>query len=364
MEFKISRDDLLQSLHLTQALVNKKSTMPILSNALFTLSENELMISATDLEIGIEIKVPVQGKEKTRFALPAKNIYEIAKELVQDEITFKSGPTGWMEMLCGKSRFKIVNLPAEEFPNMPEVDESKLSSISAQEILRMIDKTFFAVSQDETKYSLNGIFMNNESKGHIKMVATDGHRLSEVVSPSSLFFERGVIVPRKGLSELKKLISGEDQIEFGIDGKNCVVKKEGATLIIRLIDGEFPDYKKVIPQSQDKSVDINRLDFIGALKRVSLLSQDKGRGVKMVFSSGNLEILSSNPDIGEAREELEIDYKGERFEVGFNPRYFVEALQTFPEDYVSLELKDEISPCVIRPKTEDKCLNVIMPMRL
>ncbi|MBI2336383.1 MAG: DNA polymerase III subunit beta [Deltaproteobacteria bacterium] len=364
MDFKIKRNDLLQGLQTIQSIVDRKSTMPILSNALFQLSQSGLRISATDLEVGMIVEIPVQCNLEGKAALPAKSLYEIAKELGGEEIIFRAKTSGWVELGCGKSQFKIVQLPAEEFPSMPVIDVSKLVKVSGEDLVYLIEKTSYAVSLDETKYNLNGVYLERVDKESLRMVATDGHRLSHVERKVALGLEKGVIIPRKGVMEMKRLLASGGEYLFGVEGRNVVLKTDQALLIVRLIEGDFPDYQKVIPKDLEKVVSVGRNEILGALRRVSLLSQDKNRGVKMIFSSGNLEIQSSNPDIGEAREELEVDYKGERVEVGFNPRYFLDTIHALSDEKIILEFKDEISPCVMRSEYDRSFINVIMPMRL
>ena len=364
MDFKIKRNDLLQGLQTIQSIVDRKSTMPILSNALFQLSQDGLRISATDLEVGMIVEIPVQCNLEGKVALPAKSLYEIAKELGGEEISFRAKTSGWIELSCGKSQFKIVQLPAEEFPSMPVIDVSKLAKVSGEDLLYLIEKTSYAVSLDETKYNLNGVYLERVDKETLRMVATDGHRLSYVERKVALGLEKGVIIPRKGVMEMKRLLVSGGEYLFGVEGRNAVLKTDQALLIVRLIEGDFPDYQKVIPKNLEKMVSVGRNEILGALRRVSLLNQDKNRGVKMIFSSGNLEIQSSNPDIGEAREELEVDYKGERVEVGFNPRYFLDTIHALADEKIILEFKDEISPCVMRSEYDRSFINVIMPMRL
>ncbi len=364
MEFKVKRNDLINGLQITQSIVDKKSTMPILANALFEVGPDRLRISATDLEVGVISEIAINTIHEGKSTMPAKNLYEIAREIEGDDLHFQSKTNGWMEVKSGKSLFKIVQLNYQEFPSMPPVDVTRLKKIKSSDLLYLIEKTIYAVSTDETKYNLNGVCLEKVSSDNIRMVATDGHRLAYVEKPLALEMEKSVILPRKGLVEIKKILGNTEECLFGLDGRNAVIKSENATLIVRLIDGEFPDYKKVIPKNHDKLISITKTTFVGALKRVSLLSQDKNRGVKMIFSPNNLEIICNNPDLGEAKEEIEINYKGEMFEVGFNPRYFIDTIQSLSDEMIIIELKDEISPCVIRSEYDRSLLNVIMPMRL
>jgi DNA polymerase-3 subunit beta len=348
-------------------VVERKTTKPILSNALIDATSENLKVSATDLEVGVTVEIPAQVKAKGQVAVPAKNLYEIAKELTSEEVTIRQKEGHWLEILGGPSKFKMVGLAPQEFPTMPELSKKKPLSLDSPSLKHMIEKTLFAVSTDETKYNLNGVYLEGAGEKKLRMVATDGHRLSmaerELSQPVSL--AKGVLLPRKGVLELQKLLQEEEGVvPLTIEGRNVMVQYGPVTLFIRLIEGEFPDYRQVLPKKNERIVLLSRERFAGALKRVSLLSQDHNRGVKMTFSSGHLELVCSNPELGEAREELECEFKGERLEVGFNCRYFLDVLAVLQEDVIQLELKDEVSPCLIKSKVDPGFLSLVMPMRL
>lgn len=367
MEFKVEREALKKALSWTQSVVEKKTTKPILSNALLDCSDGKLKISATDLEVGVRIEVPAQVKKSGQLAVPAKNLYEIVREIKSDDITFRIKDDQWLEINAGRSKFKVAGLPSKEFPTMPEFSDKKTLVFDSAALKAMIVKTLFAVSTDETKYNLNGVYLESTGGKTLRMVATDGHRLSyndrEMTQPFNL--AKPVLLPRKGVLELQKMIQEEDAgIPFLIEGRNVIVKQGEITLFIRLIEGDFPDYHQVIPKKNDKTVTVSKEDFNGALRRVSLLSQEHNRGVKLTFSAGHLELLCSNPDLGEAREEIECQYKGKHMEIGFNYRYFLDVLSVLDDDTVTLVLKDEVSPCIIRSELDKGFVGLIMPMRL
>jgi len=367
MEIKINREELKKALYWTLNVVERKTTKPILSNALLQSGTDQLKISATDLEVGVSVEAPAQVKAPGQVAVPAKNLYEIAKELRAEEVTIRQKDNQWLEILAGASKFKVVGLPAQEFPTMPELSKKKPLAIDSASLKHMITHTLFAVSTDETKYNLSGVFLEATGDKKLRMVATDGHRLSmaERELPQAVSLPKGVLLPRKGVLELEKLLQvDEGVVPLAIEGRNVMVQYGPVTLFIRLIEGDFPDYQQVLPKKNDRTVMLSRESFLGALKRVSLLSQDHNRGVKMTFSSGHLELLCSNPDLGEAREELECEYKGDLLEVGFNYRYFLDVLSVLKDDIVLLELKDQVSPCLIRSKIDPGFLALVMPMRL
>ncbi|HEX5034186.1 MAG TPA: DNA polymerase III subunit beta, partial [bacterium] len=273
----------------------------------------------------------------------------------------------WLEISAGSSKFKVVGLSPQEFPSMPEMGKKNVLTLDAPALRAMIEKTLFSVSTDETKYNLNGVFLESAGDKKLRMVATDGHRLSWAERPMTQSFQlaKGVLLPRKGVLELQKLIQEEDGIlPLAIEGRNVMLQRGPITLFIRLIEGDFPDYRQVIPAKNDQSAILPKAQLVGALRRVSLLSQEHNRGVKLTFNSGQLELLCSNPDLGEAREEVECQYKGKHLEVGFNYRYFLDVLSVLEDETVKLELKDEVSPCLIRSEVDKGFLSLIMPMRL
>lgn len=367
MEFKVSREELKIALGWIQNVVEKKTTKPILSNTLLDCGEDQLKLSGTDLEVGVQVDIKINGKKPGKIAVPAKSLYDIVRELKSEEITFKRKDEQWLEILSGRSRFKVAGLPPQEFPTMPEKPGKGAFSLDAPVLKAMIEKTLFAVSTDETKYNLNGVYLESFKGKKLRMVATDGHRLSydEREMTQEVSLAKPVLLPRKGVLELQKLISEEEGIiPLYLEGRNVIVEQGPITLFIRLIEGDFPDYNQVIPKSNDKMAVLSKEQLVGALRRVSLLSQDHNRGVKLTFSTGHLELLCSNPDLGEAREEVECEYKGKHLEVGFNYRYFLDVLAVLEDDKVTLALKDEVSPCLIRSEVDKGFISLIMPMRL
>jgi DNA polymerase-3 subunit beta len=374
MEFKIKRNDFLNALSWTQSVVERKTTMPILSNVLLEVADKKVRIAATDLEVGVLTQVGAEVGQEGKICVSAKNLYEIVKELSSEEVKIKKKEQGRLEVSAGKSLFKIVGLPSEEFPNLPQPDEKQWYPLEAKGLRGMIDKTSHAISNDESRYNLHGVFLEKVGEKKLRMVATDGHRLSyvdrEVSQPLKLV--KGVIIPKKAVYELKRLVGepvgseGDTQepVNLSIDGRNLVARRGSVTLIARLIDGEFPDYHRVIPKIQDKGVLASRQELVGALKRVSLLVNDRSRGIRFNFSPGLLELSTSNPDLGEAREEVSTEYKGDLIKIGFNSRYFLDVLSVIEDEKILIELNGEVGPCVIRSGSDKGFLSVIMPMRI
>lgn len=368
MELKIKRDDFLKALALTQNIVEKKSTMPILANVLLEAKNKTLRINATDLEVGVSVVCPAEGIKEGKVTVLAKGLFDIIRELPNELISIKQGENNWLSIICGKSRFKIAGMSFEEFPQIPAGKDAEVYTEERDLLLGMINKVSFAMSTDETRYNLNGVFLHGEKGGDgFKFAATDGHRLSVVYrKPKSKWkLGNGIIIPKKGVFELKKILeSYEGVFSFKIDGKNLTVEKENVQLVVRLIEGQFPPYDQVIPRENKRILSVEKEIFIKALRRVSLMASDKTRGVKFQLSPGHLEISTSNPDFGEAVEEIDVAYKGETFSVGFNSRYFLDVLGVLEDEKVVLEFKDEVSPCMIRSEFDKGLMNVIMPMRM
>ena len=371
MDFKIEREEFLKGLSRIQSIVEKKVAMPILSNALIETKPTGILITATDLEIGLQGFCPAHIEKEGKATASAKKLYEVVKELSEREVTCRLRENQWIEILCGKSNFKILGLAAESFPSLPTYEEEGFVDIKAHPFREMIEKTIYAVSNDETRYNLRGLFLiqqENESGKGLRMVATDGYRISMVdrnFDQEMKGLEKGILLPRKGMAELNRLIDeGAETIKIKIKNNNFIVRKDSVVLIMRLLDAEFPDYQQVIPVKTKRQIRMRREKFLEALRRVALLSSEKTRGVKFHFSKDTLELSSYNPEIGEAKEELAVDFKGEDMVVGFNSRFGLEALGTFGAEEVALEMDDEKSPSIFRPLNDAQHTCVVMPMRI
>lgn len=370
MEIKIARSELVKGLGLVQSIVERKSTMPILANVLIEASKKSLALTATDLEVGINATYTADVLSEGKVTVHARSIYDIVRELPEDTVHIKVTEGHWVEIRCGKSSFRIVGLAPEEFPSLPTRGAGETKRTEAKIVREMIEKCAFAMSSDETRYNLNGVytdFSGGENGNTILMVATDGHRLSIVKrdTGSKWEFPKGGIIPRKGITELKRLVdNGEAPVDLWMDQKHVIAYRENMTLVVRLIDGQFPPYEQVVPKKAKRIVAVSRNDLIHALKRVSVLSSDRARGVKFSISPNNFDIMASNPDLGDAKEELAATYKGESFEIGFNARYFIDAFSAVEDEQAVLQLGDDTAPCVLQSEFDRGFTHVIMPMRL
>src|SRR6266581_8795388 len=345
MEIKAKRGDLLATLYWTQSIVERRNTMPILANVLIESLKNDIRVTATDLEVGVRGRVDGEVAREGTITVNAKKLYEIIREVPDEQVQLKRLENEWVEIKSGKSVFKIVGMDAREFPQFPKIDSKGLSTTPASTIREMIERTIFSVSTDETRYSLNGVFVEESEGGKIRMVSTDGHRLAfEERVVGSLGLTKGVILPRKGLSELKKLLESGDEgvVSLGFKDNMGLVTKDKIELFMRLIDGDFPDYTKVIPKGNPHIAKVEHDELLQALRRVSILSSERYKGIRMEFSDGKVSISANNPDLGEAVEEIEAEYKGKPISIGFNARYLLDVLTVLDsEGEVDIELKDE-----------------------
>ncbi|PLX88872.1 MAG: DNA polymerase III subunit beta [Desulfuromonas sp.] len=364
MEFSIEKEVFLKSLNQIQGIVEKKHTIPILSNVLIEAKDNNIFITATDLEIAVKSFYKSNIKKTGKVTISAKKLYEIIKELPNKEIFFKVKDNYWIEIKCGKSVFNLVGLSPDEFPKFPEFNNINFKSIDKKLLSEMIDKTIYSVSSDETKFNLTGIYFNFENE-LLTMVSTDGHRLSLISNKFDNFENTNFILPKKGIFEIRKLIEEKNEyFNIGISENNFIVDTGNTNLVMRLVDGEFPDYNRVIPEKNDNKAIINKNELLYSLKRVSTISSDKTKGIKINLKHNLLKIYSSNPDLGDANESIDVDYSGSEIDMGFNSKYLIDFLQTVEEENICLYLKDNLSPGILEQEINNNYYCVIMPMRL
>jgi DNA polymerase-3 subunit beta len=376
MRFTIPRDALFDALQKVQNVVEKKSTVQILSNVLLTVGKDHFTVSATDLEVGVNVTLPLAAsKEITpgKVAISAKSLFDIVKELPNKPISLEKKENNWVHLSCAKSTFNLVGLGADEFPPLPVFEDKDYVEVNSALVREMIDRTLFAASTDETRYHLNGVFLESIGSGLVRMVATDGHRLSfidrELIrDPKQAdYFKNGIIIPKKGLIELKRLLDAKskaDSFKLVVDKNSLLVQLENIALFVRLIDGDYPDYEQVIPKKSPRRFTAGRDEILASLKRASLFANEKSKGVKLSIIDGQVTVTSSNPDLGEAKEELDVNYSGDEVEIGFNARYLVESLTVLDCEKVSLDFNDKLSAGILRPAGRDDYTYVVMPMRI
>src|SRR5499426_972374 len=352
MEFTVRKFDLLQELTLIQGVVERKTTIPILANVLVKAEGGELRIAATDLEIGLKSVCVSKTTVPGTITLPAKRLYEIVRALPDKEIKFKRGEANWVTVTCGSSRFRIAGLPQEDFPTLAE-PKSIVGKIPANVLAKLITRTIFAISTEDSKYTLSGALLLLKP-GSITMVATDGHRLAHIEKSEALeevSEEIKVLVPRKAMNELVRMVSESadtDRIGFGRDDNHLFFDMGKRLLMSRMLTGQFPNYEAVLPRNNDRIVTLNRDEITAAIKRVAILSDERSRTVKLALSSGSIEITASHSDLGEAHETMEVDYDKDDLQVGFNYQYLLDFLGTADEPDVSFEFKDSESAAQLR----------------
>lgn len=378
MKFSIAKSEMLLGLQRVQNVVERRTTMPILSNALLKTDSNGLALSATDLEVGIQSILKATTTEKGAITVKARSLLDIVRELPDTEIHFQTRENSRLEITAKKSVFNIVGLPAEDFPEVPgfsSEDHEQFVRMNGSTVVAMLDKTLYAASTDEARYHLNGVFfeaLEDQNKKRVfRMVATDAHRLSLVDNPEALFdengwglFREGIIVPRKGLNELRRLLSeGKDDFFVAIKGKMLFVKRENIFLSMRLIEGKYADYRRIIPENSPKGISLDRDSFLASLKRISLMSSDKSRSLTFALSQGILQLSSQSPELGDAKEEIGVDYEGEELKIGFNSKYLIDAVSSMEGDKVFFEIRGKQNPGVIRSE-KGTHISVVMPMRI
>ena len=373
MEFTITKETLIKGLGKTQTIIEKKTTLPILSNVLIeTRGDEAIEIAATNLEVGIKGTYSAQVQERGSVTVAAKKLFEIVRELPESEIKFKALDNNWVEIACGKAIFKMVGLSSDDFPIIPSFDDETFHPLPAAMLSEMVERVQHAVSLDETRHYLNGVYFSTVESGGkqlARMVATDGHRLAmidrELPDESEFKLEEGAIIPRKGISELRKAFAEiEDDVNICFKDRNIVAKTEDTLYLIRLIDGDFPEYSQVIPAGNDKMLNCSRDQLLGSLRRISLLSTELNKGVKFSLDKKVLELSSSNPELGEAKEELLVGYESDPMDIGFNARYFLDVLNVVGDEDVVIQLADELAPGMIKTPGDPGFTAVVMPMRL
>lgn len=379
MDLVVDRPSLQSALTLVQGIVERRNTVPILGHVLLEPEGTGLRLSATDLEVGIRTEVACRTTEKGAITLNARKLFEVVREGAGEEVEMRSLEGDWIEVKCGRAKFKMMGLDPRSFPAMPGHSEREgelvkhkpakgTLKLGAAVLATMIDRTIFAVSPDEARYNLGGVFIESPAAGVVRMVATDGHRLSMVDRETEEFsMEGGAIIPRKGLAELRKLLDHNDEatVRLVIDGRLAWLRLGATEVSMRLVEGEFPDYRGVIPRESRYRITVGRDALLSAIKRAAIFSSERYHGVKLALSKDTLTISSTSPELGEASETIDVDFKGEDVSIGFNASYMIQALSMIPaEADTVLGLSDEASPGMLSTPADSQYTYVVMPMRL
>ena len=371
MKLTIERAALLKSLGHVQSVVERRNTIPILSNLKLDASDGKLALNATDMDLDIIESVDAEIASPGATTAPAHTLYDIVRKLPEgSQVELDADDESQLVLSSGRSRFTLTCLPTDDFPVLSSGDMDHEFSLPVEEIKALIDKTRFAISTEETRYYLNGIYLHageRDGTAVLRAVATDGHRLARVDFPLPKGAKGlpGVIVPRKTVGELRKLVDETtDDVAIGLSESKIRFSFNGAQLTSKLIDGTFPDYQRVIPEGNDKKLEVDAKVLADAVDRVSAISSEKSRAVKLSLKSGSLVLSASSPDDGNATEELEVSYEGEAMEIGFNAGYLLDITRQIEGSSAQLLLADAASPTILSEAGDSSGLYVLMPMRV
>ncbi len=374
MKIRISRDDFSNELAKLQGVVSQRSTLAILSNALLEADGNTLTMHATDIDISVSTSCQCEVLEPGRVTLQAKSLFDIVKNLEQNDLQLETEDNHWAQLKSGAVSCRIVGTHPDDFPQILDTSDIEMHPIGSEVLLDMIDKTLFSISTDDARPNLTGAFFKITDENKLLMVSTDGHRLSKIEATPEEFepsgstpdeLRAGIIVPRKGLSELKKNVDVKGaELSFGLKDNNIVFKHGPMSLSVRLIDGSFPDFTQVLPKESDNKAVLQKDVFAQSLKFVSLFANPKTSNVRLSLSDEGLELYATDPDKGEGLKTVPVEYGGSSVKAGYNYRYIQDVLGAVDGDEVSIEIIDTLSPTLIRDTTREEALFVVMPMRL
>jgi len=371
MKVTVERTQLLKSLGHVYRVVERRNTIPVLSNVLIKAEGQSLRLKATDLDIEVVETLPADVAQSGGTTVPAHIVYDIIRKLPEGSqvVLEQAGDSATLTVRAGRSRFALQTLPEGDFPDLATGDMTHSFVLPAKSLRRLIDKTQFAISTEETRYYLNGIYLHAiDSEGQkLRAVATDGHRLAQVEldAPEGAVGMPGIIIPRKTVSEVLRLVEDpEAQVTVELSSAKIRFAIGSVLLTSKLIDGTFPDYARVIPRNNDKELIVEKADFSAAVDRVSTVSSERGRAVKLTIGEGKLTLTVVNPDSGSATEELEVDYDAGEIEIGFNSRYLLDVTGQIDGDTVAFKLNDPGSPTLVQDPASPGALYVLMPMRV
>jgi DNA polymerase III subunit beta len=375
MKLSVTKNEMQEKLANIQNIIEKKNTMPILSHFLLSAGKKGSYIIATDIETALKEPLEANIEKEGKLCIPARKLFEIVRE-VDGDMSFESVDEQWLKVKAGASDFKIACLPHTDFPAWPSAlgsGEVEEVTIDGSVLLEMIEKTIYSAGESDTRYTLNGLlFHAKPGNRSFTVVGTDGHRLALIMRQidSEVKEDKKLIVPRKAVSELRRFLGASDEekekqkVRISIGDKHLLFSVEKIEFLTRLIDGSYPNYENVIPQSNEKKMSIGKDIFIKVLRRASVMSRERASAVRFDLEEEKLTVSSSSPDLGEAKEEVGVDYKGEKVSLGFNARYMLDVLGAMTSDKVVLELQDPLSPVLVKEDGSDEYKCVIMPMRI
>lgn len=366
MRFSLPREVLLKPLNQVVSVVERRQTLPVLANLLARVEGDQLSLTGTDLEVEMVARTRVDDAEPGEVTIPARKLFEIVRALPDGSKVTIAQSGDKVTVSAGRSRFTLASLPANDFPALDEVDATERVRVGEARLKELIERTAFAMAQQDVRYYLNGLLFDLRDK-LLRCVATDGHRLAlcEATLEDTVQTKRQIIVPRKGVLELQRLLEGGDrELELEVGRNHIRVKRDDVTFTSKLIDGRFPDYEAVIPIGADREVRIDREALRASLQRAAILSNEKYRGVRIEVSPGQIKINAHNPEQEEAQEEVEADTKVDSLVIGFNVNYLLDALSALRDEFVVMQLRDSNSSALVREASSEKCRHVVMPLRL
>jgi len=372
MKCKIKKNDVLDGLSKIQGLTGRKSNLPITSNVLLQTTNYGIVLRVTDLETGYEGLYSGTVESEGAIVINARKFYEIIREFPSDEIQVHEVENHWIKIGNNNVEYNIVGMNPDDFPESPQIDDIEFFEIDSIEFKKMIDKMVIIMgASDEKRAHISGLYfetIQQDDQNLVRMVSTDGNRLAKVdcIHGKDLNFPSGsgILIPKKGLQEVVKFLDSEGVVQIGFKNSNFIIKKDSETIIIRLLEGEFPEYIDIIKKSNTNDISMDRQLFLMMLKRMSILSSEDYKGVIFNFTDDKLVITTTNPNIGESKEEMQIEYQEKAIKVMFNPRYFIETLNVIEEEKIKLNIIDEEKPCLIQGENNDRYVSVIMPMRI
>ncbi|HET7874729.1 MAG TPA: DNA polymerase III subunit beta [Methylomirabilota bacterium] len=364
MEVHVDRDAFLRGLQMVHNIVEPRQTLPILANVLLEADGEAIRLTATDLEVGVRVSVPAKVAAPGAITISARKLMEIVKELPAAPLALRVQENAWVSLRCGGVSYKLVGLTPEDFPAVGTAAAAGWIAVDGKLLRDMLAQTTFAISHDESRYALNGVLLVVRDR-ELRLVATDGHRLALAVRPiAAAAAAVSGIVPRKAVQEIARVVGSGEEVEFALGENQFMLRMPNVLLLARLIEGTFPNYEQVVPRAHPHRIVFARSALAAALRRVSVLSEERTKPVKFAIAPGQMKLAAYSADYGEAEEQVEVQYSGEEITIGFNSRYVLDALGAQAAEQGVLELKDGLSPGVIKSVEDDGSLCVIMPMRI
>ena len=371
MKFIINKFQIVNVLAKVQGLTGRRSNLAITENILIRSVSDGIHLTATDLETGFEGFYPASVEKEGAVAVSAKKLFEILREFPSEEILIHEVENKWIEIGNDKVQYHIVGMNPDDFPETPHITDVDFFSIDASILEKMIERSIIiSAAGDEKRAHINGVFVDrtHQDVNRLRFVSTDGSRLNAVnhfyASPEDIAAGEGVLVPKKGLNEVAKFLDIEGEVHIGIKDSNFIVKKEKETIIIRMLEGEFPKYEDILAKGNDHLIKLDKIKFGKMLKRMSILATDNYKGAVFTFDDNKLVVTATNPDYGESKEETEIEFTGNPIEAAFNPKFFMDTLSVIDEENVIINIVDGSRPCIVEGDTDKTFIGVIMPMRI